>query len=85
MQGAAACVTVNVWPAIVAVVVREVVAVFAATLSATVPLPLPLAPLVTVNHEAALDAVQAQPLNDVTATLVDCPAAAALKLVGLME
>jgi len=32
VQGAPACVTVNVWPAIVSVPVREVVLVFAATL-----------------------------------------------------
>ena len=65
--------------------VRELVSVLAATLIATVPLPLPLAPLVTVIQEVGLDAVQAQPLGLVTATLVDSPAATALALVGLMD
>jgi len=71
VQGAAACATVNVWPATVAVPVRDVVAVFAAMLIATAPLPLPLAPLVTVTQGTSLAAVQAQPLREVTATVVD--------------
>ena len=45
----------------VALPVRDVVAVLAATASATVPLPLPLAPPVTVIHDEPLDAVQAHP------------------------
>ncbi len=45
----------------VAVPVRALVAVLAATARATVPLPLPLAPLVTVIHDAVLVAVHAQP------------------------
>jgi hypothetical protein len=64
--------------------VREVVAVLAAMLIATVPLPLPFAPLVTVIHDAGLDALHAQPLGLVTATLADCPAATALELAGLI-
>ncbi len=68
----------------VAVPVRGVVAVLAATARATVPLPLPLAPLVTVIHDAVLVAVQAQLLWLVTATDAACPAATALVEVGLM-
>jgi hypothetical protein len=65
--------------------VREAVAGFAATLIATVPLPDPLAPLVTVSHEALLAAVQAQPAPAVTAAEVASPAASALALAGLIE
>ena len=53
----------------VAVPVRAVVAVLAATVIAAVPLPLPLAPLVIVSHDALLVAVQAQPARLVTATV----------------
>lgn len=41
----------------------------AATLNAAVPLPLPDAPEVSVTQDAALEAVQVQPLPPVTATL----------------
>ena len=58
---AAACVTVNVWPATVMVPVRALPG-FAATLNATDPFPVPLAPEVTVTHATLLLAVQAQPL-----------------------
>ena len=61
VHAAAACVTVNVVPAIVSVPVRFVVTVFAATLKPTLPLPLPFAPLVTVIQLALLAADQAQP------------------------
>jgi len=84
VQGAAACVTVNVWPATVAVPVRDVVAVFAAMLIATAPLPLPLAPLVTVTHDALLTAVQEHPARLATATLAVWPAATALALAGVI-
>jgi len=67
VHGAAACVTENVWPAIVSVPLREVPFGFAATLNATVPPPLPLAPLVTVNQPVLLlTPVHAQPANAVT-------------------
>ena len=66
MQLAAACVTVNVAPAIVSVPVRVVVAVFAATLKDVVPLPDPVAPPVTVIHDALLVADQPQPVPAVT-------------------
>ena len=84
MQDAAAWVTVKVCPAIVAEPLRDVVAVLAATLIATVPLPEPLAPLVTVSHDAVLDALHAQPAGAVTPTLVDSPAAIAFALVGVI-
>jgi hypothetical protein len=81
LQGAAACVTVTVWPAIVTVPARAVVAVFAATATATVPLPLPLAGL-TVIQAAELAAVQAHPPGAVTVTDEVLPAAAGETAVG---
>jgi hypothetical protein len=76
--------TEKVWPAMVAVPVRAVVEVLAATSSETVPSPLPLAPLVTVSHDAVLVAVHAQPDGLVTVTLSDSPAATALAVAGLI-
>jgi len=85
VHGAAAWVTVNVCPAMLSVPVREVVAVFAPTLYATEPEPLPLAPEVIVIHAALLAAVHVQPVAAVTVTL---PVAAAdvvrLEEVGAM-
>jgi len=49
--------------------VRGVIVVFAAMLYPTEPLPLPLAPLLTVIHDAELAAVHAQPVCDVTETV----------------
>ncbi len=51
------------------VAVRGVRFGFAATLYASVPLPLPLAPLVIVNHGALLVAVHAHPLFAATEKL----------------
>jgi hypothetical protein len=85
VQGAPAWVTVKVWPATVSVPVRDEVDVLAATVNATVPLPLPEAPLVTVIHAALLVAVQAQPLVVVTATVELSPAAGEFQLAGAME
>ena len=48
-------------PAIVTVPVRDVVNVFAATLTVVVPLPDPLAPAVTVIHASLATAVHEQP------------------------
>jgi hypothetical protein len=79
-----ACVTVNVRPAIVTVPVRDEADVFAATVIATVPLPVPLAPPVTVSHAALLVAVQSQALPAVTDTEVFSPAAADDRLDGAM-
>jgi hypothetical protein len=60
---------VNTCPAIVSVPVREDVAVFAATLYPTVPLPLPLAPELMVSQVTLLVAVHAQPAATVTLTV----------------
>jgi hypothetical protein len=81
---AAACVTVNGWPPMLTVPVREVRAVFALTVSDTVPLPVPLAPELTMIQAAVLAAVQRHPVFAVTPTLAVPPAAAVLVLVGLM-
>jgi hypothetical protein len=75
VQLAAACVTVNVAPAIVSVPVRPVVTVFAATLNPTLPGPDPDAPLVSVIQAALLLAVHAQPAPAVTVLLPVPPAA----------
>jgi hypothetical protein len=76
VQDAAAWFTENVCPAIVSVPVRAVVFGFAAALNATVPLPLPLAPLVTVSHDVLLlTPVHAHPAGAVTAVDPVPPAA----------
>jgi hypothetical protein len=54
---------------------RAVVNVFAATVNAFDPLPLPLAGGVIVIHGAWLTAVHVQPVFAVTATLLPPPAA----------
>ena len=84
MQVTPASVTVKVWPAIVTVPVRLVDPVFAATLSETVPLPLPDAPAVTVIHASLLTAVQAQADVAVTVTLTLPPPEVADWLAGEM-
>lgn len=61
--------TVNVWPAIVRVPVREADPVFAPTLYVTVPLPVPLAPAVTDSQPVLVVAVQVQPALAVTVTV----------------
>ena len=63
-----ACVTVNVFPAIVSVPVR-CGPLLAATAYSTVPFPLPLAPAVTVTKPELLTAVHAHPLVVITFTL----------------
>jgi hypothetical protein len=68
VQGAPAWVTVKVWPAIVSVPVRDEVLVLAATLYATVPLPVPLVPEVIVIQLALLAPVHVQPVPAVTVT-----------------
>jgi hypothetical protein len=68
VHDAPACVTLNVCPPIVIVPVRCVVLALTAALKATVPFPLPLAPLVTVNQEVSLlTPVHAHPVGAVTA------------------
>ena len=80
VQGAPACVTLNVWPAIVTDPVRCAVPVFAATVTLT--LPLPVLPDPTVNHAALLVVLHAQVLPVVTATATLSPAAGEVRLVG---
>jgi len=79
-----ACVTVNVRPPIVTAPVRSVAAVLADTRIVDVPLPVPRLPDATVNHDAPLVAVHAQPLPAVTLTGVVSPAAPTALLVGLI-
>ena len=63
-HAAAAWFTVNVWPAIVSVPLRAVPFGFTVALKATVPAPVPLAPLVTVSHGVLLlTPVHAQPAS----------------------
>ena len=69
--------TVNVVPAIVMVPLWVLVAVLAAALKATVPLPVPLAPEVTVSQDVLLlTPVQAHVAPAVTVTLPVPPGAA---------
>jgi hypothetical protein len=86
VQGAApACVTEKVCPAIVTVPVRCEVLVFAATLTATMRLPVPVEPDVTLSHDALLVVLQVQRLVVVTVTFVVSPAAGDVLLTGLIE
>jgi hypothetical protein len=78
---AAACVTVNVWPA-TAKVPERAGPELAATLKAAEPFPVPLPPEVTVTHAAPLLAVHAQPLAVDTATVTVPPVAATAVLDG---
>lgn len=80
--GAAACDSVKVWPptAIVALRARPG---FASTLYATEPLPLPDAPLVTINHDAFDSALHAQvPADALTANDPDVAVSATFCDVG---
>jgi hypothetical protein len=72
---APACVTVNARPAIVRVPVRAA-PVFAATLNATEPLPVPVAPAWTLIHDALLVAVHWHEPPAVTVTGAPAPPAA---------
>jgi hypothetical protein len=69
VHAAASWETVKARPAIVTVPVRAAVPGLAATEYPTVPAPVPLAPDVTVIHDAPLDAVHGHPLMAVTDTL----------------
>jgi hypothetical protein len=71
----AACVTVNARPAMVNVPVRDAPVLLAAV-NVTDPLPVPVAPDVTVIHSAALVAVHWQVLPADTVTGVPAPPAA---------
>jgi hypothetical protein len=79
---AVGCVTVTVCPAIVTVALRDAAVVFAGAVTATVPSPDPLAPLVMLSHVALLVAVHAQPAPAVTVTLPVPPAATMLCVAG---
>jgi hypothetical protein len=86
VQGAAACVTESVRPPTAIVPVRWLVFGLDEALKDTVPLPLPLAPLVTVSQLALLlTPVQAQPAPAVTVVEPVPPAAATDWVVGEME
>jgi hypothetical protein len=65
VHGTASWLTVNVWPAIVSVPVRDA-PVFAPTVKPTGPLPVPDAPELTTIHDAFDVAVHAQPAAAVT-------------------
>jgi hypothetical protein len=80
-----ACVTVNVRPATVSVPMRWPVPVFGATVKATLPAPLPDAPLVIVIQAALLVAVHAQPVLAATDSEALSPAAGEFRLMGLSE
>jgi hypothetical protein len=76
VHGCAASVTVNVLPAMVIVPLSGDAVVFAAAEKATVALPVPDAPDVTVSQLVLLDvAVHAHPAGAVTPTLPVPPAA----------
>lgn len=83
-HGAAACVMVNVLAPTATVPVRDVVVGFAATVYETLPLPLPVAPLLTVIHEELLAAVHAQPVAAVTLMVPAPPSAATLADVAVI-
>lgn len=82
VHGTPVCVTVKVCPPIVSVPVREAAVVFCATVYDTVPFAVPVAPAVTVIHDALLVPVQAQPPGAATATLPVAPAAGTVAAVG---
>ena len=75
VHDAATCVTVNVLPAIVSVADLPTVVTLAAAVNPTLPLPLPVAPLVIVTHDAPLVPVQLHPAVVVTATVPVPPVA----------
>ena len=70
------------WPAIVRLAVRDVVAVLAAAVNDTDPLPLPFAPLVIETQLAVVVAVHAQFDPAVTLTLPLAPDAGTEALVA---
>ena len=70
---------------IVSVPLRDDVAVFAAALIDTDPVPVRLAPDVMVSHDTAVDAVQAQLLDVVTVALAVPPPAATEAVEGESE
>ena len=83
--GAAACETLNETPATLAVAVRVVCAVFAATVYVTVPGPVRPVPFWNVKKLLPLVALHAQPVCVVTVMVPVVPPYGALLLVGLIE
>jgi hypothetical protein len=78
-------VAVNVWPAIVAVALRDP-APFADAVNVTVPLPVPDAPLATVNQVVSLlAALHEHQLPVVTVIVAVSPDAASAMPVGEIE
>jgi len=81
--------TVNVWPAIVRVPLRAA-PVLAAVLNATVPLPVPEAPLVIASHGTLAVALQAHDAADAVTAVdpvpppsdTDCDAGAMVNVQG---
>jgi hypothetical protein len=73
----AACVTVTVWPAIVAVAVRLSALVVAAAANVTVPFPVPEVGDAD-NQPALVETLHVQPVPAVTPTLIVPPAATTL-------
>jgi hypothetical protein len=84
VQGTPGCVTVNVRPAMATVPVRSVMVGFAAMLYATVPVPVPATPAVTVIHDALLVAVHPQLACVATATVPVAAAASTETDPGVM-
>jgi len=83
---AAACVTVNVFPAAAIVALRVLIPVLAANVYLTVPLPVPEPPDVMVIQGALVVAVHAQVAADaVTAIAPDPSPAATLCVAGEIE
>jgi hypothetical protein len=78
-------VTVNGWPAIVTEPVRCDAPVLAATFTPTVPLPLPVAPELTLSQAELLVALQAQLLSVFTDTATGSPAADDVCVPGEIE
>ena len=83
--GAAACDTLNAWPAMLAVPVRGVVAVFAATENVTDPDPVRPVPFWNVRKPLVLVALHAHPAAVFTLMIPVDAVAATLALEGLME
>ena len=81
----AACVTVNVLPAIVIVPTRCDELVEASTVNPTLPLPVPLVAVLNVSHGELLCAVHAHPAVAVIAVEPLVPFEGAPKAPGLIE
>jgi hypothetical protein len=78
-------ITLNVRPAIVALLLRCAVPVFAAMATETLPGPVRFEPLFTAIHDPLPDADQPQPLPVETATLMVSPAATDVREAGEIE